>query len=203
LKFFTNKMMRALRIPSSYLPTGPDDGTSAYQDGKVGTAFIQEFRFNKYCQRIQGLIAPRFDEEFKLFLKFKGIEIDASTFDLRFLPPQNFAAYRETELNASRAQVFTQLAEIPFLSRRFVLSKYLGLEEDEIVENEEMWLEENPDKHDDAGMGTDDMMNAGSAGGIGTNELGAVGVQPPAEGGEELPPEGGEEGGPPPEGAPQ
>ena len=99
--------------------------------------------------------------------------------------------------------MFTQLAEIPFLSRRFVLSKYLGLEEDEIVENEEMWLEENPDKHDDAGMGTDDMMNAGSAGGIGTNELGAVGVQPPAEGGEELPPEGGEEGGPPPEGAPQ
>jgi len=205
LKFFTNKMMRALRIPSSYLPTGPDDGTAAYQDGKVGTAFIQEFRFNKYCQRIQGLIAPRFDEEFKLFLKFKGIEIDASTFDLRFLAPQNFAAYRETELNASRASVFTQLAEVPFLSRRFVLQKYLGLEEDEIVENEELWLEENPDKHEDAGVGSDDMMSAGTAGGIGTNELGAVGVQPPAEGGDEVaPPEGGEAAGEaPPEGAPQ
>ncbi len=205
LKFFTNKMMRALRIPSSYLPTGPDDGTAAYQDGKVGTAFIQEFRFNKYCQRIQGLLAPHFDEEFKLFLKFKGIEIDASTFDLRFLPPQNFAAYRETELNASRASVFTQLAEVPFLSRRFVLQKYLGLEEDEIVENEELWLEENPDKHEDAGVGAGDMMSAGTAGGIGTNELGAVGVQPPAEGGaEEAPPEGGEAAGEaPPEGAPQ
>ena len=206
LKFFTNKMMRALRIPSSYLPTGPDDGTAAYQDGKVGTAFIQEFRFNKYCQRIQGLLAPHFDEEFKLFLKFKGIEIDASTFDLRFLPPQNFAAYRETELNASRASVFTQLAEVPFLSRRFVLSKYLGLEEDEIVENEEMWLEENPEQHEAAGVGAEDMMSAGTAGGIGTNELGAVGVQPPTEGGEEAPPpEGGEAGGeaPPPEGAPQ
>ena len=33
LRYFTNKMLRALRIPSSYLPTGPDDGTASYVDG--------------------------------------------------------------------------------------------------------------------------------------------------------------------------
>ena len=208
LKFFTNKMMRALRIPSSYLPTGPDDGTAAYQDGKVGTAFIQEFRFNKYCQRIQSLLAPRFDEEFKLFLKFKGIEIDASTFDLRFLAPQNFAAYREIDLNASRAGVFTQLAEVPFLSRRFVLSKYLGLEEDEIVENEQLWLEENPQAKESAGAGADAAMQGTAGGGLNSSDLGAVGVTAPPEGGmagaEAAPPPeaGGAEAAPPPEGAP-
>ena len=32
LRYFTNKILRALRVPSSYLPTGPDDGTSSYVD---------------------------------------------------------------------------------------------------------------------------------------------------------------------------
>ena len=44
LKYFTNKLVRGLRIPSSYLPTGPDDGATQFQDGRVGTAYIQELR---------------------------------------------------------------------------------------------------------------------------------------------------------------
>lgn len=211
LKFFTNKMMRALRIPSSYMPTGPDDGTATYNDGKVGTAFIQEFRFNKYCQRIQSLVAPIFDAEFKLFMKFKGLEIDASTFDLRFVAPQNFAAYREIELNSSRVSIFGQMAEVPYMSKRFVLKKYLNLDEDEIIENERMWLEENPEALEKAGHTQEDMM-AGMPGGgmpggdLGTNDLGAVGINPPPEGGPDLgevPPAGGEaaEGAGPPAGA--
>jgi hypothetical protein len=38
LKYFTNKLLRGLRIPSSYLPTGPDDSNAQYTDGRVGTA---------------------------------------------------------------------------------------------------------------------------------------------------------------------
>jgi hypothetical protein len=78
LKYFTNKLMRALRIPSSYMPTGPDDGTAAYNDGRVGTAFIQEYRFNKYCQRLQNLMMTPLDKEFKMFLKKKGMIIMVS-----------------------------------------------------------------------------------------------------------------------------
>ncbi|MGB0581765.1 MAG: portal protein, partial [Limisphaerales bacterium] len=29
LRYFTNKLVRGLRIPSSYLPTGADDATSS------------------------------------------------------------------------------------------------------------------------------------------------------------------------------
>jgi len=47
LQFFTNKLFRGLRIPSSYLPTGSDDSQSQFNDGRVGTAYIQELRFNK------------------------------------------------------------------------------------------------------------------------------------------------------------
>ena len=40
LKFFTNKLFRALRIPASYLPTSIDDQANTVSDGKVGTAYI-------------------------------------------------------------------------------------------------------------------------------------------------------------------
>jgi len=145
LKYFTNKLMRAMRIPSSYMPTGPDDGTAVYNDGRVGTAFIQEYRFNKYCQRLQNLVVNPLDKEFKMFLKFKGVELDSSTFKLTFLPPQSFSEYREIEVNNARAAVFGQLAEVAYISRRFALKKYLGLTDEEIVENEAKWLEENPE----------------------------------------------------------
>jgi hypothetical protein len=143
LRYFTNKMLRALRVPSSYLPTGPDDGTASYVDGRVGTAFIQEYRFNQYCQRLQTIISPVFDNEFKLFMKNRGLNIDSSIFNLTFVEPQSFSEYKEIEVHAARANVFGSLEGVDYLSRRFMLSKYLGLTEDEILENERMWMEEN------------------------------------------------------------
>jgi hypothetical protein len=89
--------MRALRIPSSYLPTGADDSQAQYNDGRVGTAYIQELRFNKYCERLQGAMIDTFNTEFKLYLHNKGVNIDFSLFDLCFQSPQNFAAYRQAE----------------------------------------------------------------------------------------------------------
>jgi len=158
LRYFTNKMLRALRVPSSYLPTGPDDGTATYVDGRVGTAFIQEYRFNQYCQRLQSIIAPVFDKEFKLFMKNKGISIDSSIFNLKFVEPQSFSEYKEIEVHAARANVFSGLEGVDYLSRRFMLKKYLGLSEDEILENERMWLEENksgtaPESDSEPGLG--------------------------------------------------
>lgn len=143
LKFFTNKMMRALRIPSSYMPTGPEDGTATYNDGKVGTAFIQEFRFTKYCQRLQNIVQPVFDREFKLFMKDRGITIESSLFDIRFIEPQSFSQYRQIEIDSERASLFNSIEGTKYLSRRFVLQRYLGLTDGEILENERMWAEEN------------------------------------------------------------
>jgi len=143
LRYFTNKMLRALRVPSSYLPTGPEDGTATYVDGRVGTAFIQEYRFNQYCMRLQNALAPTLDKEFKLFMKNKGISIDSSLFNLKFVEPQSFSTYKEIEIRAARANVFSGLEGVPYMSRRFILEKYLGWTEDEILKNERMWEEEN------------------------------------------------------------
>jgi Bacteriophage T4-like portal protein (Gp20) len=145
LKYFTNKLFRALRIPSSYLPTGSDDGGSNFNDGRVGTAYIQELRFNKYCERLQSLINGPFDSEFKLYLHNKGINIDSNIFDLRFNPPQNFASYRQAEMDTARVNTFGSMVAIPMMSKRFALKRFLGLTSEEIAENERLWKEENVD----------------------------------------------------------
>jgi hypothetical protein len=143
LKYFTNKLFRALRIPSSYLPTGSDDGGSNFNDGRVGTAYIQELRFNKYCERLQSLINEPFDLEFKLYLHSNGINIDSNIFDLNFNPPQNFASYRQAEMDTARVNTFSTMMAVPFVSKRFAMERFLGLTREEIASNETLWKEEN------------------------------------------------------------
>jgi hypothetical protein len=142
LKYFNNKMARGLRVPSSYLPTGPDDSDRAMNDGRVGTALIQEYRFNQYCERLQGLIMQKLDDEFKMFLRWRGFNLDAGLFSINLCEPQNFASYRQAELDTSRIQAFTSLEPLPYLSKRFMMKRYLGLSDEEIMENEQMWKEE-------------------------------------------------------------
>ncbi len=194
LRYFTNKLFRALRIPSSYLPTGPDDGGSSFNDGRVGTAYIQELRFNKYCERLQSLLNERFNEEFKRYLHNKGLNIDPNIFDLKFNPPQNFAAYRQAEMDGVRMAAFTNVVAIPFMSKRFALKRFLGMTTEEIAENERMWREENVDKGTNLSAQAE-LRSAGiTAGGLSSDidSLGSAGTAPegmepgmePAEGSE-------------------
>lgn len=172
LRYFNNKLLRGLRIPSSYLPTGPEDGSAIYNDGKVGVAYIQEYRFSKYVERIQRQIQESFDREFKMFLKYRGIEIDSGSFSIEFNKPMNFSSYRDLQLEAERAGLYSQVAGIPYLSNQFKLKKYLGLTDDEIKENEEMWRQEN-DAPVDATIG--DMGEAG------LQDMSAMGLRPEAD----------------------
>jgi hypothetical protein len=144
LKYFTNKLVRGLRIPSSYLPAAAQDDVGAQiSDGRVGTAYIQELRFNKYCERLQNLIAEVFNQEFKRYLIEKGINVDIAMFDLLFQPPQNFASYRQSELDNQRIGTFAQIQTIPFISNRYAMKRFLGMSDSEVAENERYWKEEN------------------------------------------------------------
>ena len=175
LKYFTNKLFRGLRIPSSYLPTGADDSQASFNDGRVGTAYIQELRFNKYCERLQALITSVFDEEFKMYMYTRGVNIDANLFELKFNPPLNFASSRQAQLDTERINTFNTIQAVPFMSKRFALKRFLGLTDEEIAENERLWGEEQgkgqPTMTDAAG----ELRSAGlSAAGI-EGDLGAAG----------------------------
>lgn len=193
LLFFTQKLMRALRIPSSYLPTGTDDSAAQFNDGRVGTAYIQELRFNNYCERLQSLVNDQFDVEFKQYLYKKGINIDPNLFDLKFNPPQNFAAYRQVEMDTARVTTYGSISSVPHLSKRFALKRFLGLTQEEITENEQMWKEENIDSSSTLSaqaemrsMGITTGGIAGDMGALGQSDLGPEDLQ--ADGMPEAPP---------------
>jgi len=195
LRYFTNKLFRALRIPSSYLPTGADDGGSSFNDGRVGTAYIQELRFNKYCERLQSLMNEQFDTEFKLYLHTKGINVDSNIFEVKFNPPQNFASYRQAEMDTARVSTFGTMIAIPQISKRFALKRFLGLSAEEVAENETLWREENVD--DDASLpASAELRSVGiTANGMGADVAGLAGATAPpapppgAEGAGAAPPE--------------
>ena len=194
LKYFNNKMARGLRVPSSYLPTGPDDSDRTMSDGKVGTALIQEYRFNQYCERLQALVCQKLDDEFKMFMKWRGFNIDSGLFSIKFNAPQNFASYRQSELDNTRIQAFTSMEPLPYMSKRFMLERFLGLTEDEISKNEKLWREERDDPDMQPATGQDlrsvGITPANLETDIGTGED-IAGMTPAAPGGPEL-------GGPPP-----
>jgi hypothetical protein len=177
------------------LPTAIDESPNTVADGKVGTAYIQELRFNEYCKRLQSNIVETFDLEFKLWLHHQGINIDNGLFELKFNQPQNFAAYRQAELDTQRASIFAQIQEIPYLSKRFAMKRFLGLTEDEIKENEKMWREENGDKVKAEADAASQLRSAGiTPGGMAADVAGQEAEAPEdmaaAEGGEaaEAPP---------------
>jgi hypothetical protein len=170
LKYFTNKLFRGLRIPSSYLPTGADDGASQYNDGRVGTAYIQELRFNNYCMRLQSLMQDNFDQEFKLYLYERGVNIDSNLFEVKFQPPQNFASYRQAELDNQRINTYGTISQQTYISKRFALKRYLGLSEEEVAENERLWAEENGKGHPAVTDSSGELRGVGvSQAGIGTD----------------------------------
>jgi hypothetical protein len=181
LRYFTNKLFRALRIPSSYLPTSVDDASNTVADGKVGTAYIQELRFNKYCERLQSMIVETFDLEFKLWLQSEGINIDSGIFELKFNAPQNFAAYRQSELDTARAATFAQLQEIPHMSKRFAMKRFLGMSQDEITENERLWREEQGARLAPATDAAAEMRSAGITPGGMAADLGAQTAEAPED----------------------
>jgi hypothetical protein len=155
LRYFNNKLARGLRVPSSYLPSGPDDNSAPMNDGRLGTALIQEFRFNQYCKRMQASLSRVLNTEFKMYLAFRGFNIDSSLFDITFNEPQNFASYRQSELDATRVGTFANLEQYPYLSKRFLLERYLGLSEEEMVKNEEQWEQENSKDQETNATGSD------------------------------------------------
>ena len=181
LRYFNNRLARGLRVPSSYLPTGPDDSDRPLSDGRVGTALIQEYRFNQYCERLQNYLSIKLDEEFKLFLRWRGFNIDSGLFNIEFNPPQNFAAYRQSELDTARVGTFQAMEAFPYMSKRFAMERFLGLTEEEITKNEKLWREENNKEPLEEPKGSDLRSVGVSAADIDTDEQTGDEMEAPPE----------------------
>lgn len=142
VKYFQDKVFRGLRVPTSYLRSSTDQPSAVNNDGKVGVAYIEELRFANFVRRLQLKLEKVFDAEFKKYLKVSGININENLFKLRLPDPQNFALYRQSLLNSELISTFTSADDIKYLSKRFILKKYLGFTEDDIQTNEALLRQE-------------------------------------------------------------
>lgn len=169
LEYFQAKVFRGLRIPLSYMQEGSEGAT--FNDGKVGTAYIQELRFAMYVKRLQGHVSHILDDEFKRYIKHTGISADPSMFYISLPEPENFGVYRQQELDNSLLNTFQTATGITFLSPRFIMKRYLQLTEEEVLTNERLRLEEMglPANGSKASLrvlyGNSEEMTAGGAGG--------------------------------------
>lgn len=168
LKYFTLKMLRALRVPYSFL-VGPEEGGSVFSDGKVGTAYMQEIEFAQFCRRIQVDVESEFDFEFKMYLKIRNVNINAADFELKMTPPTNWEADRQRSRDQENIGTWMQVKDLPWISQRFAAVKYGGWSEDDLTENEQMKLEEDSQSNEDmggaAGAGMGGMGGLGGLGG--------------------------------------
>ncbi len=140
VQYFYDKMWRGLRIPKSYMDTGPEGAIS--NDGAVGIAYMQEIKFTEYAERLQKYIEVIMDIEFKRFLYDLKVQIDPTIFTVRLPAPTNWSKSRQNKINQETTSVYTGIASQTEISKRFALMKYLGWTQDEVLMNERMIREE-------------------------------------------------------------
>jgi hypothetical protein len=91
-------------------------------------------------------LAPVFDKKFKDYLDRSGVSIDEGLFELQFHPPQNFTKYRQIELDLQQTQVYGQVQGIKASPSASSSCASLVSREDELLENEKLYMEENAAK---------------------------------------------------------
>lgn len=141
LNFFLRKVWRGLRVPASYM-IEQNEGGQIWNDGKVGISYIQELRFALFVKRLQSQIENVMDVEFKKFLKAKNIHVDENMYRLKLPDPSNFGQYRQQELDSQLLNSYPTVENIPYISPRFAMKRYLQMTDEEIITNERMRREE-------------------------------------------------------------
>lgn len=145
LNYWDAQIVRASKVPQSWQPMGTTDSTRNVPTTTAGV-LVQEDRFYRYCNRLKAILISPFDEEFKVFLTRSGINVQGDGFDLGFLESSNLNEMTELDIQGRYLQNFQSAINIPYLSKRFAMKKWLGLSEEEFAENERLYAEENPEK---------------------------------------------------------
>lgn len=204
LKYFTSKMLRALRVPYSFL-LGPEEGGSVFSDAKVGTAYMQEIEFSRFCVRLQKHLFRKYDKEFKTFCVERDIPINTASFVLMFHEPTNYEEYLNNMRDQDNIMIYLNVKDDPNIDAYFALEKYMRWSAHDFARNEELFIRHNfpvsetPVGGDDAGGGMGALggapmpppgqgqMGPDTAGGVGTGMPGGAGMSGGSGGGPASP----------------
>jgi hypothetical protein len=136
LEYFREKVLEGLRIPPSFLPNMQNAAPASFNDGQIGVAYLPEIQFYKYIRRLQAHVNPTIDLEFKRYLKELQINIDESLYEIVLTEPTNFEKYKEAAIDSMLLSQFGNADGVSYLAKRFILSRYLRLSDEEISINQ-------------------------------------------------------------------
>ena len=140
LDYFMHKVLRGLRVPIAWMKPGGEG--AIFNDGKVGAAYVEEQQFARFVERLQLYIENVLDSEFKKFLFASNINVDPTLYKIKLPKPSNYEKYKQADMDSALVGIMGSVDSIQYLSKRFILSRYLQLSEDEIITNEELLKEE-------------------------------------------------------------
>ena len=140
LKWFKNKLAASLRVPASITDVN-DDEQHQFNDMRVGSIYQAEMRYMGYTKRLKRDILPAINKAFKDFAREREFVVDEGL-AINIADSQNFASYKNMELNQTALNIYNATLQIDSLSKRFALQKYLELDQEEIQYNEEQKLYE-------------------------------------------------------------
>lgn len=192
VKFFTEKLYKALKQPKSRWVTAESTPT-AYD--KAGQITQEEIHFSRFVERLLNKFKYFILDPYITLLRLRGVDeqyLKHSNFNLRFTQTNLFKEYKEMEVLDARLSILNQFSPFMYSSENptgyfapeFVMKKYFRLSDDDIAVNAVAIA--NAKKVEAAGK------TAETAGG-GEGEAGGGGLEipPPAEG--EAGVEGGED----------
>jgi hypothetical protein len=141
IQYFYQKMWRALRIPASYIINTNEDG-SAFNDGAVGLAYIQEIKFAEYIERLQRHVEQVMDTEFKKFLHDMNLNIDPTIYQIQLPAPTNWSKSKQNKIDSELVNVYNNVKDDPTVSKRLAQEVFLQWDRARIAINERMLREE-------------------------------------------------------------
>ena len=131
VSYFYKKLINSLRIPVSYLNT---ENPTTFNDGKVGSAFVEEIRFGKWLSEIRDQYLDDFKRLFLMFLNEKGIKIDEKRLVFKWRESIDVEENQELDKMAQRQSILTGFPSDQF-APTFLQRKILGWSDEEIQQN--------------------------------------------------------------------
>lgn len=135
LDYWANKVIRGLRVPVAWMQFGRGNDAQS-SDGRPGQSYVEEIRFALFVERLQQHVNRALDVEFKLYLAACDITVDKNNFFVKLLEPMNFRQYRQAEIDQMLLSNLQAADAIQYLSKRYILSRFMQLDDNEITTNE-------------------------------------------------------------------
>lgn len=140
LEWFNKKLAAGLRIPPSMIDIN-DQSQTQFSDMRVGQMYMIEMRYLGHVKRLKRQIQFDLSENFTEFCAIREIKKPEDA-KFKISDSMSFSEYKEIELNQTKLNVANSTQQLPALSGKFVLQKYMNLDKDDMLYNEECKLRE-------------------------------------------------------------